>query len=118
LSADTLSLTSSGELAQALSILLQGTNSVAPVAFGDGVRCVGGVLKRLYVSHAVNGTVSLPPAGSWSISTRSAQLGDTIQQGSTRYYQVYYRDPDANFCPAPQGSTFNISNGLAVQWGG
>ena len=33
--------------------------------------------------------------------------------GSMRYYQSYYRDPLASFCPP---LTFNSSNGIIVQW--
>jgi hypothetical protein len=116
LQADDVQLTSSGELSQALSIVLQGSASIAPASFGDGLRCVGGMLKRLYVHSAINGVMTAPRAGEPSISARSAALGDAIPPGATRYYQVYYRDSVASFCPAPQGSTFNVSNGLAVEW--
>ena len=47
---------------------------------------------------------------------RSAALGDPILQGEIRRYQTYYRDPVAGYCPAPQGSTFNVTNGLRVRW--
>ena len=117
LSADTLQLTSAGEPATALSIVLQGTASLAPLQFGDGLRCVGGILKRLYVKHAVNGVVVAPEPGDPSISVRSAALFDPISAGSPRYYQIYYRDPDPSFCPIPQGSTYNVSNGILASWG-
>ena len=51
-----------------------------------------------------------------SISARSAASGDVISVGATRVYQVYYRDPSTTFCPTPSGSTFNISNAVAVAW--
>src|SRR6185369_3471343 len=54
---DTVQLESTGELATALSIVLQGNTLIAPVAFGDGVRCVGGTLKRLYVHNAAGGAL-------------------------------------------------------------
>jgi hypothetical protein len=117
LSNDTLQLVSSGELPSANSILLQGDQTIAPGSFGDGLRCTGGVLKRLYVQLAVSGETSFPAAGMPSLSARSAALGDTISTGAVRAYQVYYRDPDPNFCPAPVGSTFNVSSALAVTWG-
>ena len=114
---DTLVLTSSGELANAFSILLQGTTELAtPVSFGDGLRCVGGNLKRLYLHAASGGVVVFPPSGSLSISAQSAALGDPIAPGSTRRYQVYYRDPSASFCASPQGNTWNVSNAQRVQW--
>jgi hypothetical protein len=117
ISADTLQLSSAGEPATALSIVLQGTAPLLALQFGDGLRCVSGLLKRLYVKHAVNGVVVAPQAGDPSISARSAALFDPITAGSLRYYQIYYRDPDTSFCPLPQGSTYNISNGIVASWG-
>ena len=87
-------------------------------SFGDGVRCVGGNLKRLYVKNASGGTVSAPGPGDPSITTQSTNLGDPIAPGSgaVRYYQVYYRDPDLTFCPTPPGNSWNVSNGLGITW--
>jgi hypothetical protein len=113
LSADTVRFTSSGELPSALSILLQGSTAIAPVQFGDGLRCAGGVLKRLYAKNASAGVVIAPQGGDLSVSARSASLGDPIAQGATRNYQMYYRDANAGFCP---GGTFNASNAVAVVW--
>jgi len=118
LAADSAQLTSAGELPSVTSVVLQGTIAVAPAFFGDGLRCAGGSLKRLYVKSAVAGVVSAPAAGDASISARSSALGDTIALGATRVYQVYYRDPNANFCAAPPGGFFNVSNAIAVSWGG
>ena len=114
---DTLVLTASGELPTALTIFLQGSQPAAtPAVFGDGVRCAGGSLKRLYVKSASGGSASAPGAGEPSIRTQSSALGDTIPGGATRVYQAYYRDANAAFCPAPQGGTFNISSALSVRW--
>jgi hypothetical protein len=114
---DTLVLNSSGELASVLSIFLQGdASNSAGIVFGDGVRCAAGSLKRLYNHSAVGGAVSAPRPGEPSVSARSAALGDVITPGSTRYYQVYYRDSDVTFCPAPPGNTWNVSNGWTVAW--
>jgi Tol biopolymer transport system component len=113
-SPDTVRLNATGELPSALSIFLQGDASNASgVVFGDGVRCTAGALKRLYVKNASSGAVSAPQPGDLSITARSAQLGDTIHPGDTRYYQVYYRDPSAAFCP-PQ--TFNVTNAVRIGW--
>ncbi len=117
LAGDTVQFTSSGEKPTALSIVLQGTASVPAVHFGDGLRCASGTLKRLYVANAIGGVVSAPQAGDPSVSARSAELGDAITQGSTRVYQAYYRDADPAFCASPAGSTFNVSNAIAVAWG-
>jgi hypothetical protein len=117
LSADTLRHTASGELPTAFSIFLQGSAAIAPVSYGDGLRCTGGALKRLYAKNASGGVVTAPQAGDPSVSARSAALGDPIPMGATRNYQVFYRDPNASFCPDPTGSTFNVSNAIAVVWG-
>ena len=116
LSADSLVLTSSGERTSAFSLFLQGDAEIAPAVFGDGLRCTGGNLKRLYAKNAAGGAVSAPQGAEPSISARSAALGDPIPALGTRLYQVYYRDPEPSFCPDPPGSTFNASGGLKVVW--
>ena len=113
---DTLVLTVWGELPGALSVFLQGDLVHAPAAFGDGLLCAGGTLLRLYVRNAQAGSASAPGPGDPSITARSAALGDPIAPGSTRWYQVHYRDPDPGFCPAPQGATWNASHALGMLW--
>ena len=114
---DTVVLLSSGELPNALSIFLQGSTLLAtPAVFGDGVRCIGGTLKRLAAHNAVSGAVQFPQSGDPSITARSAALGDPIAPGSIRYYQTYYRDPNLTFCPNPPGNSWNVTNGIQIQW--
>jgi hypothetical protein len=115
-SPDTVVLHASGELPSALSIFLQGNATVGPVVYGDGLRCAGGILKRLYTGGASGGSISRPGMGDPSITARSAALGDPIPPGERRYYQVYFRDANPGFCPAPTGNTFNISNAVKVTW--
>jgi hypothetical protein len=116
-SPDTLTFTQTGELSSSLSIFLQGNVELgAPAMFGDGLRCVGGSLLRLYAKGASSGSVSAPQAGDPSITARSALLGDPITSGTARFYQVYYRDPNLAFCPSPQGNTFNVGNALRIEW--
>ena len=111
---DTVQLTSSGELNTSLSIFLQGTASNnAGVLFGDGVRCVAGSLKRLYSKNASGGTVTAPSGADPSITSRSSALGDTILSGTSRYYQVYYRDPNLTFCT---GGGFNTGQAMRIDW--
>jgi Tol biopolymer transport system component len=117
LGGDTLQLGSYAELPHALSLFIQGNAIIATEDFGDGLRCIGGSLKRLYTKNASGGVVSAPALGDPSVSARSATLGDPIPLGAMRVYQVYYRDPSPTFCVDPQGSTFNVSNGLQVTWG-
>ena len=105
---DDVVLLSFGERPSALSIVLQGsTHSVPGLAFGDGVRCVTGTLKRLYTRQAVDGVFVAPLPGEPSIRARSAALGDPIPSPGIRYYQVWYRDGGANY---------NITNGLRIDW--
>jgi hypothetical protein len=116
-SADNVVLSASGELPSSLSVFLQGNQFLsAPLSFGDGLRCAGGVLKRLYIKNASGGAVSAPAAGELSVSAQSALLGDAIAPGTSRWYQVYYRDPSLAFCPNPPGNSWNVSSGLAVSW--
>jgi hypothetical protein len=117
LSADTVLLSTSGELPTALSIFAEGSLMITAVPFGDGLRCVGGSLKRLFIKNAINGAAIAPQSGDLSVSARAAVLGDTITAGSTRYFYTYYRDPSATFCPAPPGNTFNITSQFAIPWG-
>jgi hypothetical protein len=94
--------------AGALVIVLQGPQKVATgLPFGDGVRCIGGSLKRLYTGQAAGGTFSAPDAGEASIRTRSAALGDPIPSPAVRYYQVWYLDGPGHF---------NITSGLQINW--
>jgi hypothetical protein len=112
LAADSVVLTAVGELPTSLSIAIQGAGMISPVPFGDGLRCVNGNLKRLYALNATGGTVSVPPPGALSISAQSNALGDTIQNGQSRHYQVYYRDPNLVFC----AFGFNVSNAVTIPW--
>ena len=113
---DTLVFTTTNELPQAASAVMQGTVPIASgLVFGQGLRCVGGQLKRLYVKLAVGGSISAPMLGDPSVSARSAALGDVLLPSATRYYFVYYRDPWVlNFCPAT--STFNSTQAGQIDW--
>ncbi|MBK7643226.1 MAG: hypothetical protein IPJ19_09270 [Planctomycetes bacterium] len=113
---DSIGLHTIGELPSALTIFLQGNAQISAVPFGDGLRCAGGLLKRLYVKSAVGGAANAPLAGDPSVSAQSASLGDPIASGTSRWYQAYYRDANQSFCPAPTGNTYNISNAVRINW--
>ena len=117
LSGDTVVFSTSDEKPTATSILLQGNTLLGTgVAFGQGVRCAGGSLKRLYVKTASGGSITAPGLGDPTVSAQSATLGDTIAAGTQRWYAVYYRDPIVlGGCPA--ASTFNITQTQLVNWG-
>jgi hypothetical protein len=116
LSSDTVVINAIGEKPTATSILLQGDNlNATGTVFGQGIRCVAGSLKRLYVKNAVGGAVTMPGAGDPTITARATALGDTLAGGSVRYYGIYYRDPIVlGGCAA--SSTFNITNQASVTW--
>jgi hypothetical protein len=114
--ASTLFFTTTGEPPTALSIMMQGTSvNTTGIVFGQGIRCVAGVLKRLYTHSAVGGSITAPSGSDLDIPTRSASLGDPIIGGQSRWYLVYYRDSIVlGGCPA--GSTFNDTNTAEVLW--
>jgi len=117
-STDSLVFTTSDERASATSILLQGDASIATgIVFGQGVRCTGGLMKRLYIKVAANGVISAPDlaAGDPTVTARSSFLGAPIQAGDTRYYLVYYRDPVVlGGCFA--NSTYNATQTGQILW--
>jgi hypothetical protein len=108
--------TTHSEKPTALSIVLQGTIAIGTgVTFGQGVRCVGGAVRRMYVKDASNGSIVAPGAGDAPVAARSAMLGDPIAAGTHRYYGVYYPDSTVlGGCPA--ASTFNMTQQLDVLW--
>ncbi len=112
---DTLVLDSSGELPSVLSILLQGSTSGPAAAFGDGLRCAGARSSAWPCATPAAARSACRSPGTHR-SPRSAALGDALASGATRHYQMYYRDPQLGFCPAPQGNSWNISSGLSIQW--
>jgi Tol biopolymer transport system component len=119
LSLDSLVFTTFSEKPSATSILLQGTGSLPNgLVFGQGVRCAGGQLKRMYVKTAVNGSITAPDFNTSdpTVSIRSASLGAPIQPGEPRYYLVFYRDSTVlGGCSAV--STFNATQtGSVTYW--
>ena len=113
---DSVQFTSAGQTPSALSVLLQGsTSSPNGSSFGQGVRCLAGTLRRLYLKSAVGGSIHAPESGDPSVSARCAALGDTIPAGQHRYYAVWYRDPLVlGGCPAT--STFNLTQEVDLAW--
>lgn len=108
LAADTLVLHGSG-MTNSSVLYFQGTSfSYAQTPYGDGLRCVGGALRRLKTKTNVAGASQFPASGDPSISTQGA-----IGAPGTRYYQAVYRD-NGVFCTA---SHFNVTSGVAVSWG-
>jgi hypothetical protein len=117
LSADSVVFTTSGEKPAATSVLLQGTTTNNGAVYGQGIRCVGGTLKRLFTKAAAGGSISVPNfgAGDPSVSARSAAKGNLISVGQSRWYLVFYRDPTVlGGCPVT--STFNATQTGRIDW--
>ena len=67
----------------ALSILLECTALLpSGIAFGQGVRCGGGTLLRMYAKTAAGGSITAPESADPTVSARSAQLGLALQPGA------------------------------------
>jgi outer membrane protein assembly factor BamB len=117
-SPDTVVLTAAGMLPSTLHVYFQGDPLLQGHAYGDGMLCAGGHFVRLAKKHAVEGASTFPDAsaGDPTITARCAALGFPILPGSTHVYQIEYRDPNPSFCPAPNGSTFNATNGVVINW--
>jgi hypothetical protein len=117
IASDTCSLFGDRLKSNALSVFNQGNAILASsLPFGQGMRCVGGSIKRLYTKTAASGgTVSAPQSGDPTVHARSAALGDVILPGTTRAYYIYYRDPVVlGGCPI--SSTFNTTQSVQAIW--
>jgi hypothetical protein len=121
ISHDTVVLSSSFENDSALTVLMQGT-ATTNVVYGAGVRCIGGLLKRLYTGQA-GSAANGDPAGvfhrpgaadSTPVHTASANAGFVINPPITLYYQAYYRDPNAS--PTCGGASSNATQAGSLNW--
>ncbi|MBI5362862.1 MAG: hypothetical protein HZA53_06760 [Planctomycetes bacterium] len=110
-SPETAVLVASGMPATSSAIYLKGdADNGAGAVFGDGVRCVDGILIRLRTRFNLAGTSRFPEGGEVTLSTRGATPPGS---GFTAYYQTYYRNASSSFCPP---ETFNVSNGVFIVW--
>lgn len=118
LAADTLTFAVVGHRPSTLAVVMQGDAQVGPLLYGDGLRCTGGTLKRLFkITPATDAVLTAPsptsiPPSPMTVSARSAALMDPLSAGSIRYYDVFYRDSAIYCTPA----TFNVSNAVRVLW--
>ena len=111
--ADLVTLSANG-LTGEVALLVQSAGALAyPVPFGDGLRCVAAPLLRLDVAPISAGLATMPGPGETALRARSALLGDPIAPGSSRFYQVLYRDPEPAFC-TPEA--WNASSALRIDW--
>jgi hypothetical protein len=105
-SADTFALHASN-MVSGICIFLQG-DAVTTLAFGDGLRCTGGVLRRMATKSVVAQSATFPQTGDPAIHV----AGLVPPSGGVRLYQVYYRNPIGSPC----GQLFNITAGVSVVW--
>ena len=110
---DDVVLTATGVVDTTLCLFVQGTAEVPIASFGEGLLCMGGASKRLFVKVSTNGVASAPGPNDPSITARSASLGDPLLPGDVRVYQVVYRDPSVAFCAKP---SFDVSRGWLLAW--
>lgn len=109
---DTFRLVADG-LPNGPALFFQGTAQVSggPVAFGDGLRCVAGVVTRLAVVSASGNVASFPPPSVPPGSNALSLLGG-VSAGSVLHYQAWYRDTGAYCTP----NTFNLTNAIRTTW--
>jgi len=68
-------------------LYIYGTAQSSPVPFGDGVREIGGTIKRMATTTTdANGNNSFP------VDFTSSPI-NTLVPGNTRYFMLWYRDP-------------------------
>jgi hypothetical protein len=108
---DTLALEVQDLPRTTMIVFFQGTAALdrgVGVPFSRGLACLGGNMIMLGVRSSAQGSVSYPIAGEDKVSV----IGQIPPSGGTRYYQAWYRD---NFSPMTYQS-YNLSNGLSVNW--
>jgi hypothetical protein len=91
-------------------LYVQGTTALGGgtgIAFGDGLRCVGGTVMRLAQRTNQGGASSYPGAGDPPLSVTGA-----VAAPVTRVYQAWFRNAAAFCTPA----TFNLTNGVSIEW--
>lgn len=92
------------------ALYFQGTTMQAGGAgavFGDGLRCAGGSTVRLGTKTNVLGVSTYPGPGDLAVSVRGG-----VASPAMRTYQIWYRNA-ATFCTT---STFNLTNGVRIDW--
>ncbi|HTF88847.1 MAG TPA: PQQ-binding-like beta-propeller repeat protein, partial [Planctomycetota bacterium] len=112
LGSDSLRFFATGMSGSGIAILLQGQPSATPFSFQDGRMCIQAPLRRLYSASLTIPMVDFAPLGGPRVHARSAQLGDVIQPGTSRGYQLFFRGSPSQ-CQPGNG---NLSNAIIVNW--
>ena len=108
--ADSLRLVGRGMPAVSSVLYFQGTSPATGTPYGDGLRCVSGLVIRLGYTFNAGGESAWPQAGAAPI-----HVGGAIPAtgAATRHYQAWYRDVAAGYCTP---NRFNLTNGVSVVW--
>ncbi len=100
---------SASNMTGAIAIFFQGGSQLPASVVDDGIGCVGGPIIRLG-NNTVGGAGAIyPDVGDTSVSVRGAIPG----AGGTLFYQCFYRNSVAAFCPP---ATSNRTNGVQIVW--
>ncbi len=105
---DTLVLTATNITGPGLFFQSNGVGA-SPISFGDGMLCASVGILRLGVVFPVAGTASYPGG----LTPNQIHIGGSALNGDIKHYQCWYRDAIA-FCTP---STFNLTQGITLQWG-
>ncbi len=112
-STDTVTLIATGLPPSTSALFFQGDaqeNMGYGAAFGEGLRCAGGLVRRIATTATTNGNgfVGFGVAGSPLVSV----AGLVPSGGATLYYQAWYRSLQTLCSNGP----FNLTNGLQIAW--
>ncbi len=114
---DTVGFNLTAGVGSNVTILFQGTMNTVNTRSGAGVRCVGGILKRLYKGDQSSGAIAFPNNGV-QVHLQSQAVGYTIVAPITLYYYCAYRNAAANGQPGCPGLNFgfNTTNAGSIAW--
>jgi hypothetical protein len=108
IAADTLVLTATNVTGPGLFFQSSGLAG-SPITFGDGMLCAAAGIVRLGVVFPTAGSASYPGG----LTPNPIHIGGApINPGDTKHYQCWYRDAVV-FCTT---STFNLTQGVSLQW--
>ncbi len=90
-------------------LFFQADNDLSPgIAWGNGLRCAGGNLRRLQVCSA-------DAKGASRTVVRVASKAGNVLAGDDKFYQCWYRTTMNPPCGAGSGE-FNATNGFRITW--
>lgn len=109
---DLVSFLVTGAVPKQFAAFFQADASVAPFPFGDGLSCAGGNLVALNPLPRQIGFSGVLVFGACGGDPSISLLGGvTPGSGTTRSYQLWYRDPNG-----PCGHHFDLTNAVEIVW--